>query len=364
MGTGQYVLLSALLLLTRRNADKGAVVLVYILLINALQTIDTLFTWNSTARQLLLEYNSNLFFLGTFSYWLQGPLLVWYVKIVLYRDFHLRKLDLLHLIPLGVFGALLINNFYLLPATEQYTEMQDLHFMSTTLMRALISLWHISVIGYSIWCLLILADYRHTLHQHFANIEERERRWLFWVVLGFLAISGWRLFVHLTNEWFGADLANTLGIISNYLIYLFVNSLVFICIRYSSLFGVLGKVEAVNIENIQFKEEHIRRITAFMDSEKPHLDPDIHIESLAKKLSIPERMLSRILNQHFGKNFFEFINEHRINDAKRLLLETERPILDILHDAGFTSKSTFNAFFKKHLGLTPSQYRVENQKHD
>ncbi len=365
MAAGQCILLSILLFLTRRNADHGAIVLIYILLIYALQSIDTLFTWNSTARQLLLAYNSNLFFLGSFSYWLEGPLLVWYVKTVLYRDFHLRKLDLLHLIPLFVFSALLINQFHLLPANEQRSEMHNLAFMWTPFMRLFISLWHISVIAYGAWCLFILADYRHKLHQHYANIEERERRWLFWIVQGFMAISAWRLFVHLADNWLGASLGNTLGIISNYLTYLFVNSLVFVCIRYSNLFGVLGKVEISNSDNIQFKEEHIRRIKLFMETQKPYLDSDIHIESLAKKLSIPERMLSRILNQHFGKNFFEFINEYRINDAKQLLLDPknlDRPILDILYEAGFTSKSTFNAIFKKNLGLTPSQFRTLNQK--
>ena len=73
--------------------------------------------------------------------------------------------------------------------------------------------------------------------------------------------------------------------------------------------------------------------------------------------------LSRILNQHFGKNFFEFINGYRVEEAKRLLRDPDQQtasMLDILAAAGFTSKSTFNSIFKKHLGQTPSQYRQEH----
>jgi hypothetical protein len=141
-------------------------------------------------------------------------------------------------------------------------------------MKVFISLWHLSVIVYGAWCLFIFADYRQKLHQHYANIEERERRWLFWVVQGFMAISMWRLFAHLTDELLGTTVSNTLGIMSNYLTYLFVNSLVFICIRYSSLFSVMEKTEIATTDSLPFKEEHIRRIQAFMDSEQPHLLKD------------------------------------------------------------------------------------------
>src|SRR5690625_7912958 len=92
-----------------------------------------------------------------------------------------------------------------------------------------------------------------------------------------------------------------------------------------------------------------------MNQEHAYLEPDISVESLARRASLPERTLSRILNQHFGKNFFEFINSYRVEEAKRLLSAPEFrhwTILEVLADAGFTSKSTFNAIFKKQVGKT------------
>jgi len=97
-----------------------------------------------------------------------------------------------------------------------------------------------------------------------------------------------------------------------------------------------------------------------MDSEKPYLNSSLTLEQLASQLQLQPRLLSTIINRHFGKNFFEFINGYRIEEAKRLLRSSEVPRLSvstIMLDVGFNSKGTFNTFFKKIVGMTPSQYR-------
>ena len=61
-----------------------------------------------------------------------------------------------------------------------------------------------------------------------------------------------------------------------------------------------------------------------------------------------------------GLHFFDFVNECKINYAKDLLLDQNRQdltVLEILYDAGFNSKSSFNTEFKKRSGVTPTEYR-------
>lgn len=61
-----------------------------------------------------------------------------------------------------------------------------------------------------------------------------------------------------------------------------------------------------------------------------------------------------------GLHLFDFVNEYRINYAKELLLDQKRQdltVLEILYDAGFNSKSSFNTEFKKRTGVTPTEYR-------
>jgi AraC-like DNA-binding protein len=74
--------------------------------------------------------------------------------------------------------------------------------------------------------------------------------------------------------------------------------------------------------------------------------------------------LSSILNRHFHQNFFEFINSYRIAAAQDLLLqgpESNLNILEIMEAVGFKSKSAFNRFFKRVVGMTPSEYRDQHK---
>lgn len=206
---------------------------------------------------------------------------------------------------------------------------------------------------------LLMWRYRRQLQQQYANVEQRERGWLTWIILGLVVIAAWKLAVHLGAEHLPQPLANVFGLASNYMTFLFVNSLVFISIRYTHLFRGLDSMPNPE-EPVAFKPEQVARVETYMTQQRPHLDADVSMESLARRLSLPERTLSRILNQHFGQNFFEFINHYRIDEAKRLLESDEHALSSMLHilaESGFTSKSTFNAVFKKQVGQTPSQYR-------
>ncbi|MGB4843197.1 MAG: AraC family transcriptional regulator [Ferruginibacter sp.] len=101
-----------------------------------------------------------------------------------------------------------------------------------------------------------------------------------------------------------------------------------------------------------------------MDSEKLFLDSRLSIKTVADKLGISVNHLSQVINQQSGKNFFNFINEYRVEEAKKLLLDQlnqKYTILAIAYDCGFNSKSSFNTIFKKYTGKTPSDF-MESSK--
>jgi AraC-like DNA-binding protein len=80
---------------------------------------------------------------------------------------------------------------------------------------------------------------------------------------------------------------------------------------------------------------------------------------LARQLDCSPNHLSQVINEKLNENFFDFVNRHRIEEAKRLLTQDERPqkILAIALDTGFNSKSAFYNAFKKQVHMTPAQYR-------
>ena len=97
-----------------------------------------------------------------------------------------------------------------------------------------------------------------------------------------------------------------------------------------------------------------------MAVEKPYLDSQISLPELADKLGISVHYLSQTINEQLNQNFFDFINSYRIEEAKRRLASPEcqkQSVLTIAMDAGFNSKSSFYNAFKKHMLMTPTQYR-------
>ena len=97
-----------------------------------------------------------------------------------------------------------------------------------------------------------------------------------------------------------------------------------------------------------------------MATEKPYLDADLSLPELANRLAIPSHHLSRVINEQFEANFFDFINQYRIEEVKVRIDNPEYQnlsLLGIAFECGFNTKSAFNRVFKKMTGFTPSEYR-------
>jgi len=102
------------------------------------------------------------------------------------------------------------------------------------------------------------------------------------------------------------------------------------------------------------------KLTRLMEKEKIYLEADLSLKILAQKLGVHYNHLSRIINEQMGKNFNDYINSYRIEEAGKQLKNPalqRKTILEIAYDTGFYSKSVFNTAFKKITGMTPSEYR-------
>ncbi len=102
------------------------------------------------------------------------------------------------------------------------------------------------------------------------------------------------------------------------------------------------------------------KVSHYMTTERPYLDSDITLPKLAAELNVSTHHLSQIINEVHGKNFFNFINEYRVNEVKRKIQDPafdNYSLLGIAFESGFNSKSAFNRVFKNITGKTPSEYR-------
>jgi len=97
----------------------------------------------------------------------------------------------------------------------------------------------------------------------------------------------------------------------------------------------------------------------YIISQKAYKNPQITINDIAAQLDIPRHYITQVLNERLNKNFFTWINDYRIDDAKRKLRDdkySHLSILGIAYNSGFNSKSSFNSIFKKSTGQTPSAF--------
>ena len=100
------------------------------------------------------------------------------------------------------------------------------------------------------------------------------------------------------------------------------------------------------------------RIDEFLELHKPHLDPELSLESFAKLLGVHRNIVSKVLSSR-GESFRGVINRHRVEEFIRLVREGQHEhltLLAIAFEAGFNSKASFNRAFKTHTGSSPTEY--------
>lgn len=123
------------------------------------------------------------------------------------------------------------------------------------------------------------------------------------------------------------------------------------------------KTEKAGLNNDRL-DELVSRITTLMEQDKLYQETELTLQQLATKLQVPAYQVSLALNEGIKKNFYDVINGYRVEEAKRLLLDSKSKnftILSVGFEAGFNSKTTFNTVFKKFTGVTPTEFR-EKQK--
>lgn len=105
----------------------------------------------------------------------------------------------------------------------------------------------------------------------------------------------------------------------------------------------------------------LAELERLMTVERLYRQEGLTIGGLAAKLGLPERRLRHAINRSLGfRNFNEYLNRHRLADAKQALADptqAEVPILTVALDSGFQSLGPFNRAFKTDTGMTPTEFR-------
>ncbi|MEL6251824.1 MAG: helix-turn-helix domain-containing protein [Bacteroidota bacterium] len=116
----------------------------------------------------------------------------------------------------------------------------------------------------------------------------------------------------------------------------------------------------VNNPTFDKNNHYLLELDRLLSEEKIFLDPDLSRDQVAERLGISSGYLSQIINTATSTNFTSYINQHRVEEVKKTILDPESQkysLLAIGLEAGFKSKSAFYTTFKKQTGKTPTEFK-------
>lgn len=303
-----------------------------------------------------------------------GPLIFLYTASVIYRDFRLRKADLFHFLPFVLF-FLATEIAYLSAGSKQQIEiltgiyerrMPSAVYLATGVI-------YLHFLTYLFLALRLVKKFQAAAANHYSRAETITIGWLRQVILFFLvlmvvsAVNSYLSFQSWQNAYF-IMLSVTVA-----LLLLFIVLALFRALNNPAIFSGWNKTDIEEASQkpkyasstLSSAEKHhiLEKLQHHMLASKPYLEPELTLEQLAQQLSVKPKILSQVINELLQQTFFEFINHYRINEAKRLLtnpVDKKITVLEVMYEVGFNSKSSFNTLFKKHTGLTPTEFRKQN----
>lgn len=349
----QLVLLSVFLITQRHGRRLSR------LLLAAFLFLKSLGVFNHLLNRLGIQ-NPHVFFIFIPFAFLWGPSLYLYVRSLTSRDFKLRFQDVFHLVPFFLCTLYFIRIFHI-NSTQVKLEILAAIGNQVSFGEWIVTIGlHVLIAAYLIMSIRALMSYRRRIKKIYSSLERIDLSWLNIVLFGFISI--WMLDVAV----FILRLMDKPYVIENGMVFilLFVFSyvIVFKGLKQPEVFGdieIRSKYRHSPLDKEE-KEKYLKRLKDYMIQHKPYLDPSLTIDGLAKKIVVPSRYLSQVINESLGMNFFDFVNRYRIEEAKQIMAEASASklnILDILFDAGFNTKSVFNRVFKQQTGMTPSEFR-------
>lgn len=301
---------------------------------------------------------------------LHGPLLWLYVKSLTVIDFKVKPIHLLHLVPFVVFLVFHFFNYLILPADEKILLVENELFTTTVFFKIRGISIGVFSIGYNIWALKLLRKHKATIENQFSNIENIDLNWLQTLVIASLIVFSVNVVLFNINNYVNFAGFYELAKITYSFSTVYVFYIGYFGIRQGRIFvnypitEIEQALEPVKHNELRADKNKdysliISKLTLLMETEQPHLDPELNLARLSNLMNTKPEIISEVLNSALNQNFFDFINKYRIEEFKLKCLIKENKhlsILGIAYDCGFNSKAAFYRAFNKFEGISPTAY--------
>jgi AraC-like DNA-binding protein len=300
-----------------------------------------------------------------------GPLIFFYTQSVIYKDFHFTKRKLLHFLPFLV--LFFVAEISYLAAGHQ----MQIKILNSIIERKIPAVIYLAscviYIHFFIYLFIALRSvnrYEFAASNQYSEAQKVTLGWLKTIIYFFLAL----MLVSAVNSYLSfRSLGQAYFFLLSFTIFLLLLFIIFVlfkALRNPAIFSVWEEKEIEEaVQTARYaaspmqddeKKRILEKLLQHMQSQRPYLEPELTLNDLAAQIAVKPKLLSQVINELLHKNFFEFINHYRIEEAKRLLnnpKDKKITVLEVMYEVGFNSKSSFNTLFKKDTGLTPGEFK-------
>ena len=274
--------------------------------------------------------------IGNFYAWL---LLIYPAEMLRPGWLNVRR-SVLHLLPVFIVGVV----DYLLPV--------DLRLVLAFYPVVLVGFLTMHIRAYRTWC-----------EENYSSMDNIDQQWIVKYLTMYLTIGG--SYIVMSFKASTPRMFTTLWLLLFMLAYS-TEQIVFRpdpwkMVRRKKVIPVEPEEEPQTEEELDPSIEENRAILEeWMNKEKPYRDPEFRLMDLHQVLPMNRTYLSRFINAAYGCNFYQFVTNYRIAEAKRLIRKNpDMQIQDIAEQCGFSSPTMFGRVFVRETGLTPGEYAVQ-----
>lgn len=329
----------------------------------AISSVGVLLLWNDSISLGSYFDNSLLPYFLTVSLLARGPLLFLYVQYLTKENAIIARRHIAYFLPIPIF----IGYIYWFGIQSDHLTMRAGEEAQKQIANVIWDFVKYFTVAFAVLSILYIRQYQLRLKQQFSAVSTGAVAWLYLLTAGFLLSWAWGIVTHLLSGQglIPLALANAFGLAANYMTFILVNSLFVYSLIYAHSALRTNQDATTAIVEAEIEDNAPNRIKFAMDHDKVYLKPNLSIEALAKRIDLPVKTVSSVINVQFNTNFFEYVNTYRVEAAKAILAQPEHaktPVAEIMTLAGFSSKSAFHRFFKRVTNMSPTEYRKQHSK--
>lgn len=303
---------------------------------------------------------------------LHGPFLYYYILTLVSDKKQIQKKDFLHFVPFILFNIyLLIASFFPETAVKLNIEKLSMDNYPPLLFLFFLIITALSGTVYFLVTIKLFRKLDINIFNNFSNSRDVNLNWLRKLVFIFGIVWTTLISITIIHHVFGmfSMVFCTDGLFLS--LSVFVILIGYYGLKQKVIFFAESIIVSGEITEVQAKYSgsrlkdseaklYVEKINNHMMLSKPYLNPDLTLLQLASDLGITPHVLSQIINDQYKLNFFDFVNQYRVQEFKKAVVDPKNKnysLLGIAFECGFNSKSAFNRMFKKSTGLTPSQFK-------